>query len=51
MSKARRYFWKDNKGKVRTSMGIELEDWEKGELAKKNNQLIRRQRRAAKREA
>ena len=41
MSTVRKYFWKDNNGKIRVSTGIELTDSEKGELARKNMKLIR----------
>lgn len=43
MSIPKKYYWKDNNNHVRSSMGIELEDWEKGELARKNNKLIQEQ--------
>lgn len=39
-----KYYWKDANGKLHTSMGIELTDEEKYQLAKKNNELLRKQR-------
>lgn len=45
MAFPKKYYWKDPvTGKVRSSMGIELTEQEKGELARKNNQLLREQR-------
>ena len=43
MSNPIKYYWKDNKGKVCSSWGIELTMEEKYKLAKKNNELLRRQ--------
>jgi len=47
MSKPVKYYWKDNKGKLCSSWGIELTIKEKYDLAKKNNELIRMQTNAA----
>lgn len=43
MSIPKKYYWRNNEGDVQSSIGIELEDWEKGELARKNNKLIKEQ--------
>lgn len=43
MSTPVKYFWKDSKGVLQKSWGIELSDEEKHELAKKNNELIAKQ--------
>lgn len=39
-----KYYWKNNKGKVCSSWGIELTEEEKNKLAKTNNKLLKEYR-------